>query len=250
MLLFLRLLRLLLALAINYLHYLVLRLRPASHISLQDRALWMHHSCRRVARALNLSLHSTGPMPTHGLIVSNHLGYLDILAFASASPCIFVSKQDVLAWPIFGTLARCGGTIFVNRNQSTAVRSAVSQIAAALQAGLPVILFPEGTSTDGSQVLPFRSALLQPAILANVPIAAAAIGYQSPSHPEAAFCYYGHVRFLPHLRSILRIPRARMVLRFHNTSSPYPDRKQAAQHLRQLTLNLREAMPSRSTPPA
>jgi 1-acyl-sn-glycerol-3-phosphate acyltransferase len=245
-----RLPRLLLALAVNYLAFVALRLKNPGGVSPRDRARWMHCSCRRVARALHLSLSIDGSIPIHGLIVSNHLGYLDILAFASASPCIFVSKQDVLAWPIFGTLARCGGTIFVNRNQRTAVDSASRHITAALQAGLPVILFPEGTSTCGSQVLPFHSALLHPAIQSKTPITAAAIGYQSLSHPEAAFCYYGDVHFLPHLSSILRIPSARMVLRFHSTSSQYPDRKQAAQRLRQLTLNLRKAMPSQSAAPA
>ena len=103
-----------------------------------------------------MSVSASGPLPASGLIVSNHLSYLDILFYASLMPCIFVSKSEVLSWPLFGILARCGGTIFVERSRAHGVDEPARRIAAALTLGIPVVLFPEGTSTDGRTVLPFR----------------------------------------------------------------------------------------------
>lgn len=210
----------------------------------------MHYACRRVSHALRLQIHVTGNTPVSGLIVSNHLSYLDILAFASATPCIFVAKQDVRAWPIFGALARFGGTIFVHRDRRTSVDTASRQIAAALDAGLPIVLFPEGTSTDGSHVLPFFPSLLEPAIRAAVPITAAAIGYQSPSRPESAFCYYGDVQFAQHLPSVLRIPRACILLHFSPDPRRFNHRKEAAQILHQQTISLRADLRAPQTAPS
>jgi 1-acyl-sn-glycerol-3-phosphate acyltransferase len=245
-----RALRLILALAQNHISFLALWLRHFGRLSLHSRALWMHHSCRRVARALQFSLHVTGAVPSSGIIVSNHLGYLDILAFASATPCIFVSRHDVTHWPIFGALARFGGTIFLRRDRRTAVDTASRQILAALQSGLPVVLFPEGTSTDGSQVLPFHPSLLEPAIRSGSAITAAAIAYQSSSRPESAFAYYGDVRFLPHLLAMLRVPHTRTLLQFRPSSRLFENRKQAAQFLHRHTVALRTALPTQSPTPA
>lgn len=237
-----RAIRLTFALIICYLAFFLLWLKRLGRVSLRDRAIWMHHSCRRVAHAFRLSLHSAGPVPTSGLIVSNHLGYLDILAFAAATPCVFVSKQDLLAWPVFGTLARFGATIFVNRDLRSAVDSISRQIAATLQSGLPVVLFPEGTSTDGSHLLPFHSSLIEPAIRSNAPITAAAIGYQSASCTESHFCYYGDLRFVPHLLKILCVPGTHILLRFHPAPTPFTNRKQAAELLRRQISDLRAPM--------
>lgn len=241
-----RSLRLSLALAQNYLSFFALWLKHSGRISIHARAHWMHHSCRRVARALHLSLHVNGPIPSRGIIVSNHLGYLDILAFASATPCVFVSRHDVIHWPIFGALARFGGTIFLHRDRRTAVEAASHQILAVLQTGIPVVLFPEGTSTDGSKILPFHPSLLEPAIRSGSAITAAAISYQSPSHPESAFAYFGDVRFLPHLLAMLRVPYAHALLHFHPAPQSFANRKQAAQFLHLHTVALRAALPNQS----
>lgn len=245
-----RSLRLSLALAQNHISFLALWLSHLGRVSLRARAIWMHHSCRRVAGALQLSLHVTGAVPSSGIIVSNHLGYLDILAFASATPCIFVSRHDVTHWPIFGALARFGGTIFLRRDRRTAVQTVSRQILSALQSGLPVVLFPEGTSTDGSQVLPFHPSLLEPAIRSGSAITAAAISYQSPTHPESAFAYHGDVRFLPHLLTMLRVPHARTLLQFRPGSRLFENRKQAAQFLHRHTVALRAALTTQPTTPA
>src|SRR5437773_7774078 len=110
-------------------------------------------------------------MPLSGLLVCNHLSYLDIVVLSSIRPCIFVAKRDVRAWPLFGWLARAAGTIFVERNCRSAAAHEVARISSAIESGLLVVLFPEGTSSDGATVLPFKSSLLQAAISARCPIA-------------------------------------------------------------------------------
>lgn len=79
-------------------------------------AHWLHESCIRGVAALNLQISAAGQFPSGGMIVSNHLSYLDILAFSAALPCVFVSKAEVQRWPIFGRYARWAGTVFVRRH--------------------------------------------------------------------------------------------------------------------------------------
>lgn len=229
--------------AANFTTFAWLFLYRGGRVSLHDRALWMHHSCRRVARALGMNLATIGILPKTGLITSNHLSYLDILAFASAGPFIFVSKSDVLQWPIFGMLARYGGTLFVNRERRTAVGAITQQMEAILSTGLPLVLFPEGTSTDGSHMLPYFPSLLEPALRCSAPITPAAVGYRADGWHESDFCYYGEISFVPHLRSILRIPRSQMHLSF-GPQTGFSDRKQAARQLREQTAALRSQMRS------
>lgn len=92
------------------------------------------------------------------LCVSNHVSYLDIIALGSFVEGSFVAKAEVRGWFGFGFLARLARTVFINRRQSAAARSR-DQITDALRRGEPLILFPEGTSSDGNRVLPFRSSL-------------------------------------------------------------------------------------------
>jgi 1-acyl-sn-glycerol-3-phosphate acyltransferase len=243
----LRAARIALALAVNYVTFGLLCVRHGGRVPLRTRALWMHHSCRRVARAFHLEIAQEGISPAAGLITSNHLSYLDVLAFASVMPCVFVSKADVLHWPVFGMLARFGGTLFVNRERRTAVESVSQQMEAVLAEGLPLVLFPEGTSTDGSEVLPYFPSLLEAAVRCRASFTPAAIGYAAPGRPESSFCYYGDVSFLPHLRSLLRVPWAQAKVSFGPTQPGFQDRKQAARGLREHTLVMRADLQAASS---
>jgi lyso-ornithine lipid O-acyltransferase len=98
----------------------------------------------------------TGPM----LIVSNHLSWLDIPVIGSRLPVSFVSKGEVADWPGFGTLARMQRTVFIDRTRRSSTGEAASQMGARLGQGEALVLFAEGTTGDGSRILPFKSALL------------------------------------------------------------------------------------------
>ena len=127
------------------------------------RALWVQRHSRRVLKIFKLEPRVAGPVPTRGLLVSNHLGYLDILVLASITPAVFVSKREIKSWPVVGWLAQMGGTLFVNRERRVQVGRVNDEIQAALNQGALVVLFPEGTSSNGQTVLPFKSSLLEPA---------------------------------------------------------------------------------------
>ena len=202
-----------------------------------------------MAGAFQIDVRAEGALPASGLIASNHLSYLDVLAFAAVTPCVFVSKAEVLHWPIFGMLARFGGTLFVQRERRTAVEAVTRQMEAVLAAGLPLVLFPEGTSTDGSEVRPYFPSLLEAAVRCQTVLTPAAIGYAAPGWRESNFCYYGSISFLPHLRSLLRVPRTQARVSFGQGLSGFANRKQAAWQLREHTLALRAAMPEKAALP-
>lgn len=189
-----------------------------------------------------MRLDCRGPRPAQGLICSNHLSYLDILVYAAATPCVFVSKREVGRWPAFGFFARCGGTIFLDRQSRTGAEKAAQQMASVLETGAPILLFPEGTSTDGSEVLRFHPTLMEPAVELNMEVSAAAIGYAARGVAERALCWFGDAPFLPHL--LRTLGRADMValVEFFPESGAYGDRKTAALEVREQVEAMRKRM--------
>lgn len=189
-------------LVLGVFHFWILRLRGP--LSLEQRALWLQQTCRAVLKSAGVCLSVEGVPPTRGLVVSNHLGYLDILILGSAMPCLFVAKSEIARWPFFGRTARMGGTLFLDRSSMASATGVAGQIDERLRLPLPVLLFPEGTSTDGSRVLRFHARLIAPATAAGAPITAAAIRYQTgDGRPERELCWYGDALFAPHLAKVL-----------------------------------------------
>ncbi|HSY73502.1 MAG TPA: lysophospholipid acyltransferase family protein [Alloacidobacterium sp.] len=204
-----------------------LRLRKP-RLTMEERAEWLQAACVLVLRRLAISLSVQGPAPRSGLIVSNHLSYLDILLYAASTPCIFVSKAEVRRWPGFGRLAQYGGTIFIERGSRTSAAETAMHMEYALRSGVTVMLFPEGTSTDGTTLLPFHSFLFEPAIEAESRVTSAAVSYQAEGAEERDLCYYGDIRFKRHL--LETIGRKAVVGRVRFDAKPriYTSRKQAA----------------------
>jgi 1-acyl-sn-glycerol-3-phosphate acyltransferase len=197
--------------------------------TLERRALWMQDCARLMMRSMGIQSSVQGRPPTHGLVVANHLSYLDIVILSAAMPCFFVAKMEIDAWPFFGKAARSGGTIFLDRASRASANSVASQMTQRLQMPIPVLLFPEGTSTDGSQVLPFHSRLIHPATEAGAPITAAAIRYViEDGTPERELCWFGDALFLPHLWKTLGTAGFSAEVRF-GEPRVYPDRRTAAE---------------------
>lgn len=120
--------------------------------------LWHHIA----ARLIGLKVHVRGEMSAERplLLTANHVSWLDIIALGVAGPVSFIAKQEVSKWPAFGMLAKLQRTVFVNRERRSATGEKTSEIANRLHEGDAMVLFPEGTSTSGVHVKPFRSALL------------------------------------------------------------------------------------------
>jgi 1-acyl-sn-glycerol-3-phosphate acyltransferase len=175
-------------------------LRVRGRITLFERSQWLHQSSCRVLKSLGIRPTISGRPPAHGLVVANHLSYLDIAIISAVMPCFFVSKLEIAAWPYFGEAARVGGTIFIDRRSRASTGEVARQISDRLQLPVPVLLFPEGTSSDGSQVLRFHSSLFEPAVVAGAPVTAAAVRYVlGNGAQERDLCWFDDTLFLPHL---------------------------------------------------
>src|SRR5277367_5078728 len=96
------------------------------------KALWLQRNSRRVLRIVNLDWRASGPIPTSGLLVCNHLSYVDVLVLAAMTPAVFVAKHEVKNWPVFGWFARLAGTIFVRREKRGEVTRSTDEIKQAL----------------------------------------------------------------------------------------------------------------------
>jgi lyso-ornithine lipid O-acyltransferase len=226
-------------------HFLVLRLR--GKVSTLKRAQWLHRWCLRAIHRLGIELQPEGAFPSRGLLVANHLGYLDILVLSAMHPCVFVSKQEVRSWPLFGLMAKLSGTVFVDRARSSAAHGANAEMSNALSQGAVVVLFPEGTSSDGSRVLPFRPALFGAATKAGANVVSAHISYDVSDGAAANdVCYWGEMSFFPHLLRLLSRHQIRARVRFAAETRKFADRKLAARVTRDMVASLAQ-MPALTT---
>jgi 1-acyl-sn-glycerol-3-phosphate acyltransferase len=147
----------------------------------------------RMLALLGVGLEVRGQPPKNGpvLLVANHISWLDILVMHAACYCRFVSKADVKQWPLIGTLATGGGTIYIERESRRDALRVVHHVTASLKRGEVVAVFPEGTTGDGATLLPFHANLIQAAISADAPVQPVALSFvdaatggisQSPSY--------------------------------------------------------------------
>jgi 1-acyl-sn-glycerol-3-phosphate acyltransferase len=165
------------------------------------------HYHRAVLRVLGVRLTVVGQPPARGpvLIVSNHVGWLDIVVLSALAPLSFIAKREVNAWPFFGTLARLQRTVFVDRERKTATGASRNQLQERLRAGDILVLFAEGTSSDGTRVLPFRSALFGAAEIPGVvvqPLTVAYVGHRNlpiTRRLRPLYAWYGDMELPPHL---------------------------------------------------
>lgn len=205
------------------------------------RAAWLHRAAERTLRFFQIRAQAAGPIPAHGLLISNHLSYLDILVLSSLTPAVFVSKHDVKYWPVFGQFAVLGGTVFVDRARRFQVGQVNDEITTALQQGALVVLFPEGTSTNGQTLLPFKSSLLQPATNRAWPLAVSWIHYEiDDGDAGEEVCYWGDHTFFPHMLNLLSKRDIRATVHFGQFPERGSDRKELAQQLRAEILHLKE----------
>jgi 1-acyl-sn-glycerol-3-phosphate acyltransferase len=201
------------------------------------------------------------------LILSNHASWLDILVIGARTPVVFVAKSEIAKWPLFGWLARMQRTIFVERERRQTTGATAREIGDRMVSGDAVVLFAEGTSSDGIRVLPFRSALVgsvhhalgesshhdkvtvQPMSLAYVGFGGLPVGRALNDR----IAWYGDVDLLPHLIGILTTGAIDMTLTWGEAVAydMSADRKQIARHaesaVRQMTTTALRAGPPKQT---
>jgi lyso-ornithine lipid O-acyltransferase len=210
--------------------------------TLHERALWQQKIAQGMLRALEVEVTLTGHIPQEGLLVSNHLSYLDAIVIAAQAPVVFVAKSEVIHWPLIGRLLKAAGTILANRHRRTSTGETAAEMRQAMECGLPVVFFPEGTSSNGSEVLPFKPALLQIALQIQKPITPAAISYAASSGDLAHdVCYWGDHTFASHIVRLAKIQNLTAHFIIGQTPTLPSDRKTAAQILHSEVSMLRKS---------
>lgn len=210
--------------------------RPCAHLAHRGQA-WRSRIFRTWARSLcalsGMRITVRGvPPPAPCLLVSNHLSYMDIVLLGSQVGVVFVSKAEVAHWPVIGFVSSAVGTIFVRRGERRDLPEVNARIAAALARGERVVVFPEGTSSGGDVVLPFKPSLLEPAASGGYPVYCAALGYRTaPGAPPAseAVCWWRDMPFGNHVLGLLRMTHFHAALEFDPQAHRGQDRKELAQ---------------------
>ena len=174
--------------------------------------------CQDLLSKFKVDVTVEGPPPGPGpfLIVANHISWMDILLIRQLLPGHFIAKEEIALWPVIGPGARRAGTFFISRNKLSSLYATLRQVCRSLERGQSVVLFPEGTTTTGENLLPFRSGLFESALRTGVPVLPVALRYESLTGPSNyATSYTGGESFGRSLWRTLgesRI-RARLILR-------------------------------------
>lgn len=172
----------------------------------------------RLLRILGIALRVEGRPAPQGpmLLVSNHMSWLDILVMHAARYCRFVSKSDVKRWPLIGPLATGAGTLYIEREKRRDAMRVVHHMAESLRAGEIVAVFPEGTTGDGTQVLPFHANLIQAAISADAPVQPVALRFldKASGRNSAGPLYLGDETLVASLWRTLNGPPIVALVRF------------------------------------
>lgn len=145
------------------------------------------------------------------LIVSNHLSYIDVLVIASLMPSVFITSVELQHTLLLGSLARLGGSLFVERRKPSGLKKEIEAITRVLGQGFSVVLFPEGTTSNGERVLPFKNSLFDAAARARADILPLCLRYVGVNggrltpHNRDTVYYYGGTTFPQHLPKLLRL---------------------------------------------
>jgi len=205
--------------------------RPAGELP-AARAAWLQYSSRRVLRIFGASVEVVGQVPASGLLVCNHLSYMDVLVLAALSPCCFVAKSEVKHWPLLGWFSQCAGTIFVDRQKRARALATVNEIETALDTGVTVVVFPEGTSSGGQTILPFKSSLLEPAVRNGHSTVAGLLAYElEQGNVVEEVCYWKNMTLVPHLVNLLSKTSLRASACLARVQYRSANRKEFALHL-------------------
>lgn len=173
--------------------------------------------CQSLYSKLGVNLQVAGTPARGGvLVVCNHISWLDILLLAGQTGANFLAKADLQRWPWLGWMIARGGTLFIERGRPGAATAAIAEIRTRLAQGEAVVVFPEGTTTDGTHMKRFNPRLLQAAVEAGVPVQPVGLTYGTPDQPEPDVPFIGDMTFLRSLGRIVGKPSIAASLVFHD----------------------------------
>jgi 1-acyl-sn-glycerol-3-phosphate acyltransferase len=171
-----------------------------------QKGLEIQRWARQVLAILEIEVQANTPLPAGfaGLVVANHLSWLDVLVLQSLMPVAFVAKTEVRHWPVVGYLAQACATIFVDRSSARSAHAMVEDTAAAMLRGRAVVVFPEGTSSDGTRLGHFHANIFESAIRAAAPVQLLTLQYLDPGSdlPATAAHFIGDMTLLSSLKRV------------------------------------------------
>ncbi len=179
-----------------------------------------------LCRIIGIKITVEGNPPKNGLIVSNHVSWKDILILNALTPLSLIAKREVSSWPLFGSLARLQGTVFVNRESKCSIIASLGEIQTRLLQGDALVLFPEATTHTGKSIIPFKSTFVAAAQRTGTEVVPVTIIYQSQhglpltlrQRPQVA--WYGDGDLAPHLWGILEAGPIGAKVIFHAALRP------------------------------
>ncbi|MEM9801882.1 MAG: lysophospholipid acyltransferase family protein [Planctomycetota bacterium] len=197
---------------------------PRSDKGLQR--FWVGSWAKGMLRVMGVRARYQGPFPEAPFfLVSNHLSYVDIPVLLSRLDARFLAKSEVASWPVAGLLARSTGTLFVDRSKKRDLTRILPAVRGVLDRGTGVIIFPEGTTTDGSAVQAFKPSLFEVPVEMGLKVRCASLHYDSPEGSRPAWetvCWYGDAPFAPHFLQFLKQRRTDATVTFsaENVAAP------------------------------
>ncbi|MGI8885250.1 MAG: lysophospholipid acyltransferase family protein [Pyrinomonadaceae bacterium] len=177
--------------------------------------------------------------PPPFFLVCNHLSYTDVAALRAVSEGVFVAKGEMESWFLAGRIVRDMGTVFINRQNRRDIPRAGREIIKRLEGGEGVIVFPEGTSTKGEEILPFNSSFLEFAAQTDLPVSYASITYKTPANETSAsesVCWWDEKTFGEHLWHLFQLKEYTAVINFGDEPIHNANRKILAKELREKVL--------------
>ncbi len=198
--------------------------------------------CGRLLTMFNIRVITSGHAPDNNaplsntMFVANHISWADIHALNGMIPLRFIAKSEIRNWPVFGYLVSKANTLFIDRNKKQDAKRTIEVAHQSLQSGDNLCFFPEGTTTDGTEIKPFKSSLIQAAILANATVWPVAIRYPNADGSiNTAVAYAGETSLIESMQQILLQPQP--VVELHFLAPILPD-DYAMLDRRSLTLHI------------
>lgn len=177
---------------------------------LPDRVAWWHG---RLIRVLGIRVEVQGVLAAGALLVANHVSWLDIPVIGAQGRIGFLSKAEVRRWPLIGWMATIAGTLFLARGAHQ-TGEMIRRIEERLQAGDAIVIFPEGTTTDGTRLQRFYPTLLAAGQSPGIRVQPVALRFGASTVPDSIAPFVGDDALLPHLGRLLRHPGVRVQLHF------------------------------------
>jgi 1-acyl-sn-glycerol-3-phosphate acyltransferase len=204
--------------------------------------------CKSLLNCFNIKVIAHGTLPDadtfNTMFVANHISWVDIHSINSIIPLRFIAKIEVESWPVFGYLVSKSGTLFINRNIRKDAARIIEMTTTSLADGDNVCFFPEGTTTDGTHILPFKSSIVQAAINTKAKICPVAIFYPLPDKkPNIEMAYAGETTMAESMLQVLNLKEPIVELQFLAPIDCEGLTRQAATKLAFETINAKLGLP-------